>query len=578
MKSLAEVVLELPGLCPAAASLAALARPAPTTWPTLRDDPAALLLLVRHLPSQESITDLKALGDDNLLAAALDHLERPSAPFIDPRHPGVDAIRQIAIRQANLAAALAPRLGVDPAVAWTAAILTPLGWYAIAAGAPERVLGDLGRTLKEGSDWQSHVWGLDHTTLTRRLCRAWRLPAWLSAILGNLGLDVALASRLGADTKLFRVVQLAVAGVQRFGGLALTIGTPFAELLHDLDLTEEPFDLMVSAAVGVRGIPLESPRDERYLADLLRLAIENRARADRTWIDRLDVDLDRLHCTLEYQHADEQARLKQQKLAALAEFAAGAGHEINNPLAVISGQAQYLMKQLEVADELLVEDPSPTLYLDHLRTKFAKSLQAIVGQTQRIHQVLTDLMQFSRPPAPRPALVPVAKLFADITAGLRTLADERKVRIACPEAPPTLAIRVDPVQIRVAIQNLLRNAIEAAPADGCASLRVERANDGTFAVIVEDNGPGPQGSIREHLFDPFFSGRSAGRGRGLGLPAAWRLARQHGGDVRFDASVEGVTRFVLSLPADLIDTCPTNGQSTNGRHAAANGAVHPRRD
>src|SRR5207302_476622 len=67
-------------------------------------------------------------------------------------------------------------------------------------------------------------------------------------------------------------------------------------------------------------------------------------------------------------------------------------------------------------------------------------------------------------------------------------------------------------------------------------------------IVIEDNGPGPAALEREHLFDPFFSGRPAGRGRGLGLPTAWRLARQHGGDVRFMRPADGPTRFVLTLP------------------------------
>ena len=338
------------------------------------------------------------------------------------------------------------------------------------------------------------------------------------------------------------------------------------ELLTAAGLDDDAFDHLVADAVEYRPVRLESPKKQPLLADLLRLAIENRARADRNWIDRLHRDLDRLYATLDTQQSEEQARLKQQKLSALSEFAAGAGHEINNPLAVISGQAQYLIKQIDIADELLVEEPSPTLYLDHLRSKFTKSLSTIVGQTQRIHQVLTDLMHFARPQAPRPTLVPVAKLIADVAAGLRVLAEDRKVGITCPETAPNLGIRVDPAQIRLALNNLLRNAIEAAPADGWASLRVERETDGTLSFVVEDNGPGPQGAVREHLFDPFYSGRSAGRGRGLGLSAAWRLARQHGGDVRFDAAAVGVTRFVLSLPADLIETSPSPG--TNGRHGA----------
>jgi signal transduction histidine kinase len=67
-------------------------------------------------------------------------------------------------------------------------------------------------------------------------------------------------------------------------------------------------------------------------------------------------------------------------------------------------------------------------------------------------------------------------------------------------------------------------------------------------LVVEDNGTGPAPVQREHLFDPFYSGRHAGRGRGLGLPTAWRLAREHGGDVRFECRAGGPTRFVLSLP------------------------------
>ncbi len=66
---------------------------------------------------------------------------------------------------------------------------------------------------------------------------------------------------------------------------------------------------------------------------------------------------------------------------------------------------------------------------------------------------------------------------------------------------------------------------------------------------MEDGGPGPDPAQRPALFDPFYSGRSAGRGRGLGLPIAWRLARQQGGDVRLDAAPPaGPTRFILTLP------------------------------
>ena len=65
---------------------------------------------------------------------------------------------------------------------------------------------------------------------------------------------------------------------------------------------------------------------------------------------------------------------------------------------------------------------------------------------------------------------------------------------------------------------------------------------------MEDSGPGLTLEVAEHAFDPFYCARSAGRGRGLGLPTAWQLARQNGGNLHFEPAFDGPTRFVLSLP------------------------------
>src|SRR5262249_52488588 len=97
---------------------------------------------------------------------------------------------------------------------------------------------------------------------------------------------------------------------------------------------------------------------------------------------------------------------------------------------------------------------------------------------------------------------------------------------------------------------LVRNALEAVPPHGWVRVLLELPPGGErVQVAVEDSGPGPTPEQRPHLFDPFYSGRSAGRGRGLGLPIAWRLARQHGGDVPLEPPhPDRPTRFVLVLP------------------------------
>jgi two-component system NtrC family sensor kinase len=162
--------------------------------------------------------------------------------------------------------------------------------------------------------------------------------------------------------------------------------------------------------------------------------------------------------------------------------------------------------------------------------------------------MLRDLMQFARPPRPQKQIFDLGNLVLEVVTSLSDLAGERRIRLLClpPERPVTL--EADPSQVRTALTCLLRNAVEAAPEDGWAGVRVEPAAVGFINLVIEDNGPGLPPAQREHLFDPFYSGRSAGRGRGLGLPTAWRLARQHGGDVRLVGLADGPTRFVLTLP------------------------------
>jgi len=276
-------------------------------------------------------------------------------------------------------------------------------------------------------------------------------------------------------------------------------------------------------------------------------------------LERLESDFDDLHAALEDHRSAEAERLREQKLRALAEFAAGAGHEINNPLAVISGQAQYLLKQLQLVDfgdanetETSAVDEVLHEQIGHLQSAIADSQKTIISQTQRIHQILRDLMQFARPPRPMKQVVDLGVLVRDTAASLSDLATQRQVRLECIDSPTPILVEVDPAQIGTALTCLLRNAIEAAPSGpdtpGWARIRVCAENAERAEVVIEDNGPGPAALEREHLFDPFFSGRPAGRGRGLGLPTAWRLANQHGGEVTFSRAAEGPTRFILALP------------------------------
>jgi signal transduction histidine kinase len=334
---------------------------------------------------------------------------------------------------------------------------------------------------------------------------------------------------------------------------------------------ESETDLVASPAVW------EPPASQPLLRDLLGLAAENRRLRVATDRERLESELDDLYLALAEQHAGEAERLQARKLAALAEFAAGAGHEINNPLAVISGQAQYLLRVIgggawraareetvgpsdaapaegngENTGSALLTQPMPPVPSPEPLTT---GLRTIIDQAQRIHNLLRDLWQFARPPQPKKQSVDLAGLVGEVSSSLSEFAAQRKVHLrweqpvaSLPATHHPLTVLADPAQLRTALSCLLRNAIEAAPADGWAALRLEAAAANQVNILIEDNGNAPSQPQRDHLFDPFFSGRPAGRGRGLGLPTAWRLARAHGGDVRFVGDPGEPTRVVMSLP------------------------------
>lgn len=580
MKAPGALAMELPWLPPSAAALAALTRPhSASLWTQVRHDPGCVLLLARCQTDfkQPISTSLNSLS---LLETAARLLNATPVPCIDWRKPGITRIAAIAQRQAWLAAELAQRVAdCDPQRAWIGGLLTPLGWFAVSAVDPVRAAEALLAlsTDADGASGQRDAWGLDHTAIARRLARLWCLPAWLVPILGHLGLHVRIAGRLGAESKLFQVVQLAVAlEQQRERGLVMPVGAPIDELTMALGLQSAEVEMLADQAtrIGVH-LPDEAIAwTPDMLAELLRLAVEQRRQ--RETMNGLQQDLDQLQHALEQQCNEEKERLQALKLASLAELAAGAGHEINNPLAVISGQAQYLLKQIAQAEEQLVEDPSPTLYLDSLKAKLHKALTTIVGQTQRIHHVLTDLMQFARPAAPRKQPIAAATLVHDSAAALQSAADEKKVRITFADAPADMLVRGDAAQWRTVLVNVLRNALDAAPAEGWVRVHCDIDGAGWLEIQVEDNGPGPAPAVREHLFDPFYSGRNAGRGRGLGLSTAWRLARQNGGDVRFGGVNQDATRFVLRLPVEQQVIVPANGNNhplecvrRNGSHAGA---------
>jgi signal transduction histidine kinase len=220
------------------------------------------------------------------------------------------------------------------------------------------------------------------------------------------------------------------------------------------------------------------------------------------------------------------AALEREKLAALYQLAYGLSHEFNNPLANISSRAQALL-----ADE---KDPERR-----------RKLAAINAQAFRAHEMIADLMLFAKPPRIEKQPLDLAELLQRAILEMKPVADEQQTALILEfgSSPPVPADRTSLLE---AVKAILKNSLEALGEGGRISLRLD-VDEEAAMIAIADTGPGIPSEVRWHLFDPYYSGREAGRGLGLGLSKCWRIIDLHGGTIEVESSKEGA-EFRLRLP------------------------------
>ena len=224
---------------------------------------------------------------------------------------------------------------------------------------------------------------------------------------------------------------------------------------------------------------------------------------------------------------DELARSK--AMAALGEVASGAAHEMNNPLAVISGRAQILAARLE--------DP-----------ELKSMAQQVVDQSQRLSDMITAMRSVAEPAIPKLRTVDLGELMERVLQEVRPKSNgESRINLVVQEGIPRVLI--DPDQIAGAVHELVRNAFEAEPSRQI-ELRVQTDGlDDRLKIQVTDQGPGLSEHALSHAFDPFFSDKPAGRQPGLGLARARRLVEAHNGRVTLENGPAGGAVATIWLSA-----------------------------
>ncbi len=228
----------------------------------------------------------------------------------------------------------------------------------------------------------------------------------------------------------------------------------------------------------------------------------------------------------------ESAVRRAQRIAAIGSFAAGIAHEINNPL----GSA-LLAAETALA---LLKDPQQLLTVE-------QCLRNILEAIERCGRVVHGLLAFARQ---QPAEREICDLNAIITRAseiVHGFLEQRQATLRTELCAQPLEVLASPLELELALVNLLRNAIESRPQG--AEVVVRTTSRGSWAVVqIEDNGPGLTPEQREHMFDPFYTTRTREGGTGLGATVAYAIVEQHGGRIEVQSWVGIGTRVEIWLP------------------------------
>ena len=251
-----------------------------------------------------------------------------------------------------------------------------------------------------------------------------------------------------------------------------------------------------------------------------------------------------------------EAQAEAKILAALSDLAAGAGHELNTPLAVVSGRAQLMREKAETPEQ-------------------RRTWQTIAEQAQRISDIITSLMDFASPPAPKAGAVSAESVLSEsaneFSSSEHPQAASCRVDIQIEDGVPQ--VQADGGQVKAVLLELLANAASAVGAEGLIVLSAS-ADAGRRHVLlkVRDNGSGMDVATLARAFTPFFSAQKAGRRHGLGLPKAKRYVENNGGRMWIDSEPGKGTVVSIQLPAAQTEAMegegnhgkPQDGPSTGG--------------
>ncbi len=227
--------------------------------------------------------------------------------------------------------------------------------------------------------------------------------------------------------------------------------------------------------------------------------------------------------------ATQKELARAERLSGLGLLAAGVAHEINNPLAVIRGNAELLQDEI----------PAPSEERDEV--------EAIMVEVERIERIVSNLRVFSRSGLQRVIRFSLGGLLDDILDRIGHQVALEPFRIVRGYWGGDVEVEGDRDQLQQVFTNLIVNGLQAMDGGGTLTLDISPGQAGdSVEVRIADGGCGIPPDQMEKLFTPFFSTKS--RGTGLGLAVSYGIVKDHGGEIRVASQPGQGTEFTVRLP------------------------------
>ncbi len=248
-----------------------------------------------------------------------------------------------------------------------------------------------------------------------------------------------------------------------------------------------------------------------------------------------------LEKTVETLKTTQEQLIQSEKLSAVGEFVAGVAHELNNPLAAVTGFAELLRET-------------------NLDTQYRRQLDLIFKAAQRCQKIVQSLLSFARRHVVERKPVCANELVEGVLEIVAYPLRTSNVEVATNLDVHLPAVMADGHQIQQVLLNIINNARQAIEGHQTGGkITISTAVCGSnVRVTIQDNGPGIAPENLRRIFNPFFTTKEVGKGTGLGLSLCYGIVKEHGGEIRVESGPGKGATFLVELPiAPAVNAVPT---------------------